>query len=493
MAETIVEVQKLINARYDLIYISTFEEIRFIDELKSICKNTEYEIAYWSFASGLFLSGNLDDSLKEDPISILKSIAEEQDRKIIYVLKDYHVFLSDAHVTRMLKDTIQKMKFNYTPIIITAPIIKIPIELEKDITIVDYSLPESEEIQLIIKEALAAFNDTEVVEIEDELLNNCINACLGLTRSEIQNTIARSLSSLGTVDPRILLNEKKQIIKKSGILEYVESKEYMKNIGGISKLKNWLTKRSTAFSIEAKEFGLPEPRGLILTGVPGCGKSECCKAVSNLWNMPLLKLDVGSVMNGLVGSSEENMRKVLAVSESVSPCILWLDEMEKALSGSNSSGFSDGGTTSRVMQYFLSWLQDHEKPVFVIATSNDLSKLPPELLRKGRFDDLFFIDLPTEEERKEIFAIHLEKRNRDSENFSLSELSRLTDGFSGAEIEQVIIDAMYEAFARDSGSQDITMFDLKKAILETIPLSKTKSKQIADMRNHAKEVARPAN
>jgi SpoVK/Ycf46/Vps4 family AAA+-type ATPase len=292
----------------------------------------------------------------------------------------------------------------------------------------------------------------------------------------------------------IVLTEKKQIIGKSGVLEYFDNLEEFANVGGMTGLKDWLQKRSIAFTDAAKEFGLPDPKGLLVLGIPGTGKSLVCKAVAGLWKVPLIRSDVGRIMSGLVGSSEDNMRKALRTAESISPCIMWIDEIEKGLSGTGSSNMSDAGTTARVFGTFIQWLQDKTAPVFVIATANNVKELPPELLRKGRFDEIFFVDLPSQDERKEIFRIHLTKRGRNPEEFDLDALAEKAAGFSGAEIEQTVISAMFNVFIGDNpGARDIDTDAVLLAARDVIPLSKTSKEQIDGMREWAATRARPAS
>ena len=264
----------------------------------------------------------------------------------------------------------------------------------------------------------------------------------------------------------------------------------MKEVGGLEQLKEWLSKRGKAFSPAAREFGLPEPRGILLLGIPGCGKSLTAKAISSMWQLPLLKLDVGKVFSSLVGSSEENVRRAIATAESIAPSILWLDEMEKGFSGLSSSGQTDGGTTARVFGTFLTWLQEKKSPVFVVATCNNVKELPPELLRKGRFDEIFFVDLPSKEERKDIFRIHLEKRHRDPNGFDLEKLAESTKEFAGSELEEIIVSALYDAF--DEGC-DLKQEHLEKTVAGMIPLSKTMGDQIKGIREWAKIRAKKAS
>jgi SpoVK/Ycf46/Vps4 family AAA+-type ATPase len=285
-----------------------------------------------------------------------------------------------------------------------------------------------------------------------------------------------------------ILDEKRQIIRKTGLLEYYQLTEAMNHVGGLGALKAWLGSRDGAFSERARDFGLPEPKGLLLLGVQGCGKSLAAKAIANSWRLPLLRLDVGAVMNAYVGSSEENMRKAIRISESLAPCILWLDEIEKGFAGFG--GQQDGGTTARVFATFLTWMQEKTKPVFVIATANSIERLPPEMLRKGRFDEIFFVDLPSEPERLEIFRIHLSRRNRFPEQFDLARLAAASTGMSGAEIEAVVIEALWGAFPE---GRQLTQEDLLRAIQATVPLSRTMSESIEGLRSWARTRARPAS
>jgi SpoVK/Ycf46/Vps4 family AAA+-type ATPase len=287
----------------------------------------------------------------------------------------------------------------------------------------------------------------------------------------------------------LILEEKKRVIRKSGILEYHDAQQNLSDVGGLEHLKEWIRKRSVAFSEQARSFGLPPPKGVLLLGVQGCGKSLSAKAISQVWNLPLLRLDMGRIFSSLVGSSEENMRRAISTAESVAPAILWIDEIEKAFAGTR-GGDSDAGTSSRVFGTFLTWLQEKSAPVFVIATANNIATLPPELLRKGRLDEIFFVDLPTPEERKEIFRIHLRQRRRAPEAVDLDALAAASEGFSGSEIEQAVVAALYDAF--DHG-RDLTTDDLLKATTASIPLSKTMKEEIDRLRRWAGDRARNAS
>jgi SpoVK/Ycf46/Vps4 family AAA+-type ATPase len=284
--------------------------------------------------------------------------------------------------------------------------------------------------------------------------------------------------------------EKKQLIRRNGILEYIEEEATLEQVGGLEELKRWLRQRSQAFTERARQYGLPQPKGMLILGVPGCGKSLIAKTTSRLWELPLLRLDMGRVYDGsTVGRSEANLRSALKTAESIAPVILFIDELDKAFAGSAGSADSDGGTSSRIFGSFLTWMQDKTSPVFVMATANRVDKLPGEFLRKGRFDEIFFVDLPNLEERREIFRIHLARRRPAIDRFDLDQLAKVSEGFSGAEIEQAVIAAMYDAFAQD---REFTQLDIIAAVKATLPLSRTMTEQVTALRDWAKHRARPA-
>jgi len=288
----------------------------------------------------------------------------------------------------------------------------------------------------------------------------------------------------------IVLSEKKQLIRRNGILEYIEEDSTIDSVGGLEELKRWLKQRSDAFTEKAREYGLPQPKGMLILGVPGCGKSLIAKTTSRLWGLPLLRLDMGRVYDGsMVGRSEANLRNALKTAESISPAILFIDELDKSFAGSGGSGDSDGGTSNRIFGSFLTWMQEKKSPVFVMATANRVERLPGEFLRKGRFDEIFFVDLPTPEERQDIYKIHLTKRREDITRFDLEQLAKMSDGFSGAEIEQAIVAAMYEAFAQE---REFTQLDIIAALKATLPLSRTMQEQVTALRDWARQRARPA-
>lgn len=498
------ELQSLLRARYDLLYVVTHEEERVASDLCALASSMNMAVCSWTFTSGVrMLQGSINavtetpgpngkrttnlnkvenGAFMGQPTRIL-TVARDCKEDCLFILNDYHSYFKDAEVVRELKDALQKLKPTYTPIVIVSPTLKLPIEIEKAATVVDYTLPTTEEItELIGKITEQVSEGPKKITISEETKKNIVRSCQGLTVKEIENVIMRSIVDKNTIDAEMVLHQKKQIIKKSGILEYFEVAESMNDVGGMETLKEWLAQRRCAFSEEAKRFGLPNPKGMLLVGVPGCGKTLICKAISRTWGMPLLRFDVGAVMQGIVGSSEENMRKVIATAEASAPCILWLDEIEKGLSGTGSSNYSDAGTTARVFGTFITWLNEKQSQVFVVATANDVEQLPPELLRKGRFDETFFVDLPSREERKQIFSIHLAKKGRDPKKFDLDILAEQSDGFSGADIAAAIESALFDVYTQDMGRVDISHLNVLKAMRETTPLSRLMSQKIAKIK-----------
>ncbi len=369
----------------------------------------------------------------------------------------------------------------------------LPNELQKDVTILDFDLPTIDEIKRMLDEMIYVNEQSGRIEMdlnESEKEKIC-KAALGLTLQEAENAFARAMVEDGKLnidDIEVVLEEKCQVIKKTGILEFMKSDLKMEDVGGLENLKRWISKRNKSWLDSAQKYNLPAPKGVLITGVPGCGKSLTAKAISAMWQLPLLRLDMGKIFSGVVGSSEENMRKAIKTAEAVSPSILWIDEIEKGFGGASSSG--DSGTSMRIFGTFLTWMQEKTKPVFVVATANNINSLPSELLRKGRFDEIFFVDLPTKNERKDIFRLHLKKRLTNEEvceeisitDELLSNLADITEGFVGAEIEQAVIAALFEAF---SGDRALKVTDLERVIKNTVPLSVTQREQIIKIREWA--------
>ncbi|MBC7542034.1 MAG: AAA family ATPase [Candidatus Sericytochromatia bacterium] len=493
------EIDIMIRARYPIIYVVSWEEKRVEQALLDIATRRNKKIFSWTITQGIvnLVSANatmmVNDSTR-DPVSALEHLVRSVD-SALFILKDFHPFMNDPTVIRKLRDLTIALKTSYKTILILSPTLKIPPELEKDITVVDFPLPGTAELGTLLDGIIFSVqgNKNVAVNLPPEGKEAILLAAQGLTLTEAESVFAKAIVSRSRIDPAdipIILSEKKQIIRKTGILEYHAFQEDIGDVGGLGNLKEWLRKRSLAFTEAARDYGLPQPKGILLLGVSGSGKSLVCKAVSSLWRLPLLRFDVGTVFSGLVGSSEENMRKAIRTAESVSPCLLWLDEMDKGLSGAFSSTFSDGGTTARVLSSFLTWMQEKTAPVFILATANDISALPPELLRKGRLDEIFFVDLPTVREREEIFSIHLRKRGRDATQFDMPLLAQMSNGFSGSEIEQAIISGLYDSF---EAGRELVGPDIVNALRQSVPLSHTMREHIDALRTWAQTRARPAS
>jgi len=490
------EIELLVRSRYPLIYLLTHEESRASRLLRHVADRLGKRIYFWSCSRG-WHETDLPESDVRDPMKALRRVLTSSERAL-FVFQDLHPFLdSEKHprTVRLLRDIVAELKTSYKTVVLTGPILKVPEELDKDVNVVDLPLPDKAELMKVLDGLLAQVEGSGRVRIDrdPDLKERVVQAALGLTESEAGNVFAKAIVQKATFDESdisLVLKEKQQIIRRSGLLEYVETQEGLDELGGLEVLKAWLRDRGCAFSDAAAAYGLPAPKGMLLLGVQGCGKSVCCKAVSALWRMPLLRMDVGALFNPFVGSSEANMRKAIMTAESLAPVVLWLDEIEKGFAGLKSSGQVDGGVTARVFATFLTWMQEKTAPVFVTATANAIEQLPPEMLRKGRFDEIFFVDLPNRDERREIFRIHIRRRRRDPARFDLERMLETSAGYSGAEIEQSIIDALYAAFPE---GRDVRTEDVLEALGNTVPLSQTMSEAIASLRQWAANRARMAS
>ncbi len=487
-----IELEDLIKARYSLVYVISHEETRVEESLRKLCMEREMRLEVWSITEGFKVVANGSGTRDvKDPMKALDHVMRGEG-KGLYVLRDFHPFLKEPAVVRRLRDCATELRRTKKSLVILSPVSKIPPELEKSIAaVVDWELPNRQEIEASARKLLAQAPPAtqQMLEQDPTFMERVVEGALGLTLVECENVYAKSMVRTHTFDLEVILEEKKQIIRKSGILEYYEHREEFSDVGGMDILKDWLVKRRHAFGTRARDFGLPVPKGILLIGVPGTGKSLTAKAVGALWQMPLLRLDVGKIFGGLVGSSEENIRSVIKTAEAIAPAILWIDELEKGFSGTGSSGQTDGGTTSRVFGSFITWLQEKTSPVFVIATANNVTALPPELLRKGRFDEIFFCDLPDREDRRSIIEIHIRRKKRDPSQFDLDRLVDATVDYSGAEIEQAVIAAMYDAF--DTG-EDLSSDGLLHTLKDIVPLAVTMREQIEAMREWSRTRARPA-
>jgi len=496
------EIETLIRARYPILYIVSSEEMRVQQTVMAIAARRQKKVFEWSFSVGIVPAGTSLQSQKhrnaatKDPLAALDQVIEQVE-PAIFIFKDFHPFLAKNNfaVIRKLKEIALHLKNSFKTIILISPALEIPMELEKEITVLSFPLPDRDELSRLLDRIIEDVSQFKQVKIDLDApgRERLLQAALGLTLGEAENVFAKIIvkdERLSAEDVNEVFAEKQQIIRKSGLLEYYATTESFSHVGGLSVLKDWLQKRAVTFTDEARKFGLPAPKGILILGVQGCGKSLCAKAVSNMWQQPLLRFDMGRMFGSLVGSSEENVRRAIHVAESVAPAILWVDEIDKAFAGSQASGGTDGGTTARVFGTFLTWLSEKDAPVFVVATANDISQLPPELLRKGRLDEIFFVDLPSEAERAEVFRIHLLKRGRPPENFDLPVLVASSENFSGAEVEEAIISALYDAFYANS---ELTTAHILAALKETVPLAKTMDEQINRLRSWAEGRARNAS
>ncbi len=496
------ELDVLIRARYPIIYVTTWEEERVQRCLLEIAHARKKQLYEWTITQGLQKVGAESRSGKPgnttDPIAALDMVIEHVE-PAIYLFKDFHHFTQDNRcnltVHRRLRDVSLRLRDTYKTIVITSPLTQIAPELSKDVTLLDFELPDETDFGALLDRIIQDVKENPKVAIDLDPVSReqLLRSARGLTLKEAENVFAKTLVNNGKLDAAdvsVVFSEKRQIIRKNGLLEYYDSADKFEDIAGLDHLKLWLSKRSLAFTDKAKEFGLPPPRGVLLLGVQGCGKSLCAKAAASLWNLPLLRFDLGRMFSSLVGSSEENIRRAIQVAESVAPAILWIDEIDKALAGATQSAGSDGGTSARVFGTLLTWLSEKTSPVFVIATANDISQLPPELLRKGRLDEIFFVDLPNFEERREIFSIHLRKKGRDAQKFDLPQLALASEGFNGAEIEEAIIASMFDALSSDT---ELNTETIRSAIAETVPLSKMMSEALDRMRGWAHGRARVAS
>ena len=494
------QLRDMLKAWYPVLYLTTFEYGRAKDKIEGISNalGRNYRIYDWDSVNGLRTFPNKNGESKqvgecEDPEQVLSYILSHQATQDaeIFVLEDFHEYIEERNVKVLLRQLADTLKFNRMHIILLSSVLNLPTELEKYITVVDLPLPGRADLEQVL---LNVAQGTKTA-LDADLIKKLVDAALGMTvmEADLAFCLAAVRNTLDHNSPATVSKEKEQIIKKSGLLDYYQVQEELKSVGGMSNLKGWLEKRKLAFDLKAQLWKLPEPKGLLLLGVPGCGKSLTAKCIASLWNMPLLRLDIGKVFQGLVGSSEENIRRAIATAEAVAPCVLWIDEIEKGLSGVHSSGETDGGTTSRIFSTILTWMQEKTKPVFVVATANNISMLPPELLRKGRFDEIFFVDLPNEEDRQSIWSIHLSKMGQDPNKFYVDKLAKESMGFNGAEIEECVKEAMFSAYTENPDNPQLKVVHLLNAIKETVPLSTTMRDQIDFLRKWSKTRAKQAS
>ncbi len=465
----------LLRACYPLIYIPTTEEERLERAIaKAIEKLGNRNIYIWDFVSGYQENPNNAGFGKRNPLQALEFISKIPSQAGgVFILRDFHRFLEDISVSRKLRNLARELKSQPKNIVIVAPQIQIPVELTEVLTVVDFPLPTALEIKTEIERLLSATGQP----LTEQLLNELVRSAQGLSLERIRRVLTKAIATNGKLEPEdveLILEEKRQSIRQTQILDFYPATEQISDIGGLDNLKDWLLRRGGAFSDKARTYGLPHPRGLLLVGIQGTGKSLTAKAIAHHWHLPLLRLDVGRLFAGLVGESESRTRQTIDLAEALAPCILWIDEIDKGFSGADGKG--DSGTTSRVFGTFITWLAEKQSPVFVVATANNIRTLPPEILRKGRFDEIFFVGLPNQTEREEIFKVHLARlRPHNLNSYDIKRLAYESPDFSGAEIEQTIIEAMHIGFSQN---RDFTTDDILEAASQIVPLAKTAQEQI---------------
>ncbi|MBE9177592.1 AAA family ATPase [Oculatella sp. LEGE 06141] len=469
------EFELLLRARYPIVYIPTREEERVEAAIAHSARQQGNRSVYiWDFVDGY--QGNPNDAGfgKRNPLQALELVEKlPSSVAAVFVLRDFHRFLDDIAVARKLKNLARLLKSQPKNIVLVSSQLSIPDDLSEVLTILEFPLPSTVEIKTELKQLLLSINQT----LEGRVLDEFVSSCQGLSLDRIRRVLGRAIAAHGSLQPddvEMILEEKRQTIRQTQILDFYPTAERISDIGGLDNLKDWLLRRGGAFSERARQYGLPHPRGLLLVGIQGTGKSLTAKAIAHHWHLPLLRLDVGRLFAGLVGESESRTRQMIQLAEALAPCILWIDEIDKAFGGLDGRG--DSGTTSRVFGTFITWLAEKSSPVFVVATANNIQALPPEMLRRGRFDELFFVGLPTQEERKAIFSVHLSRlRPHNLQSYDFDRLAYETPDFSGAEIEQILVEAMHIGFSQN---RDFTTEDVVEAASQIIPLARTAQEQI---------------
>ena len=476
-----------IRAGYPGLYIVSFEEQRVAAEFKAITQALEYSLFAWSATEGLVDTADGTSRQANDPLEVIEALRELPEKSVV-LLRDFHLFLEDRNpvLLRAVKDELARAKTAARVLVIVGGRQVLPPELEHEFVVLDFDLPDKTQLGVVLDGICESAKLAKSAGDERDAL---LDAAGGLTCIEAENAFALSVIEARKITAGVVAREKAATVKKNGVLEVMDVRETLEDIGGLDALKTWLLQRREAFGERARTYRLPHPRGILLLGIPGTGKSLTAKAVAHILGRPLLKLDAGKLYGSLVGESENNLRNAIRVAEAIAPCILFIDEMEKGFAGSKSSASTDGGTSARVFGSFLSWMQEKTAPVFVVATANDVTQLPPEMLRKGRYDEIWFVDMPTQAERRQIWNIQIGRHGRDPGGYDLDALAKASDGYTGSEIEQAFIDALYMAFAQD---REPGMLDISQALAETVPLSRLMAEEIAGLRKWAAGRCRPA-
>jgi SpoVK/Ycf46/Vps4 family AAA+-type ATPase len=523
MPDALERLKILLSSSTPIVVMETVEEMRAVRLVRAACSSLNLATFEWSIASGLVRCGSDVGELvtesaypaggaghdqsgaqalynSKEPAQALSNL-EAMSLEAAFVLKDFHRHMDDPVVVRRLRDVGQKFSANRRTVVITAPSITIPPELRSLVEFLELPLPDKLRLRQIIDEMSVRVGKTRTLKrtLDAAGIDAMANNLRGLTEEEAERAASQAIVTRYGVTPETVtdvLQAKKELLRRSGMLEFIDpagndGPENLASVGGLDNLKRWLAQRRDTWEEAARDFGLEPPRGAIILGVQGCGKSMCARAIAGEWNLPLVKFDTAAIYDKYIGETEKRIQKVFRVAEGLAPCVFWIDELEKVFAGSGADSASvDAGVSSRILAAFLSWMQDRKAPVFVAATCNNVTVLPPELIRKGRFDELFFVDLPNQAERKQIFAIHLTRRKRNPAEFDLDRVAAAAKGYSGAEIEAAVQTALYAAF---SGKQTVSTQGLLDALRATVPLSITRSEEIEELRAWAKLRAVPAS
>ncbi len=518
MADTLDRLKILLSSSTPIVVMETAEEMRAVRLVRAACSSLNLATFEWSIASGLVRCGSeVGELVPETGLSAMNPSHDQSGAQALYnskepaqalsnleamsleaafVLKDFHRHIDDPVVVRRLRDVGQKFSVNRRTIIITAPSITIPAELASLVEFLELPLPDKLRLRQIIDEMTVRVGKTRTLKrtLDSVGLDAMANNLRGLTEEEAERAASQAIvTRCGVTSETVtdVLQAKKEQLRHSGMLEFIDASENLAGVGGLDNLKRWLAQRRGTWEDAARDFGLEPPRGAIILGVQGCGKSMCARAIAGEWKLPLVKFDTAAIYDKYIGETEKRIQKVFRVAEGLAPCVFWIDELEKVFAGSGPDSASvDAGVSSRILAAFLSWMQDRKAPVFVAATCNNVTVLPPELIRKGRFDELFFVDLPNQAERKQIFAIHLTRRKRNLSEFDLDRVAAAAKGYSGAEIEAAVQTALYAAF---SNKQTVSTQGLLDALKATVPLSITRSEEIEELRAWARLRAVPAS
>ncbi len=491
-AETLELLRLRIQSRFPVMFLTTWEEDRWEAELASLALSLDRGLVVWTATEGALPPPDKAATTARTPFEFLSAI-RDYPHEHVFLLKDFHPYLNDPLIVRKLRDLVPSLAEQHKTLLFMGPESVVPVELRRDSVSVELPLPGVDDLrrelqELLIQRQHAGELTLKLLKTEQERL---LKTVLGLTARQARQSLTRALTGRAAVDDEVyamLVAEKKHMVQGSEMLEFQELKEGVADIGGLEALKDWMAKRAQAFGDDAQRKGIPAPKGVLLLGVQGCGKSLTARAVARMLSFPLVRLDVATLLSSDRGQSEKNLRDVLSLMEMISPAVLWLDEVEKGFAGVDDEGGGDS-TMIRLMGRFLTWMQEKAAPIFVVATANSVTGLPPEMLRRGRFDELFFVDLPNYHERRSIAEIHLRKRKFEPSKFDITQLAERTEGYSGAEIEQVVLTAMVESFHRQT---PLTQKDLEDAIDETVPLSVTMEEKIFALREWARTRCRPA-